>query len=160
MGSTLEAIAILRSEAGAVETWAVRRGWNVLIDYDALSLLAVTSHPLQPDLKITFKADVSKYRANPPTWTCLDGAGQSTRTAYPAGGSIPNGPQSSIFHPGAFLCAPWSALAYKENAGPHSDWGPLFNWLNAPPPSSQAHTLADMLATIALHLEGSPGMLL
>lgn len=159
VANAAEARITLESEAQTITAWAERRGWDVTIDLEALTILAIAAHPALPDIKVRFRADVSNYRTHPPTWRCVDEFGESPNSAFPTPGPVTNGPASSVFHPGAFICAPWSALAYSENAGPHGDWGALSNWLNAPASNSQAQTIADMLSTLALHLDASPGML-
>lgn len=149
----------LESESPAIEAWAARHGWAVTIDLNNLIVIAVAQHPALPNISVRFRADLSSYRVHPPTWKCIDDNGDTPRNAFPAPGVVPNGLAGSIFHNNGFICAPWSADAYVENGGPHSDWISKSNWLSVPPPTSQAHTIPDMLSVLDLHLKASPGTL-
>lgn len=154
-----EARIHLESESPAIRAWAARHGWAVTIDLDNLTVIAAAQHPALPNVSVRFRADVSNYRPHPPTWKCIDENGETPSSAFPAPGVIVNGPPGSIFHGNRFICAPWSADAYAENGGPHNDWISMSNWLSVPPPTSQAHTIPDMLSALDLHLKASPGML-
>jgi hypothetical protein len=148
----------LESESPAIEAWAARHGWEVSVDLEGLTLLALTSHPALPDVKVRFRADLSNYPRHPPRWECIDEKGATPGSAFPTPWVVANGQPSSIFHSNRFICAPWSADAYAENGGPHNDWVSMINWRDVPSPTSQAHTIADMLSALELHLQASPGM--
>jgi hypothetical protein len=153
-----EARIHLESESPAIEAWAARHGWEVTVDLEELTLMAVTSHPALPDVRVRFRADLSNYPLHPPRWKCIDENGGTPDSAFPTPGVVTNGPLSSIFHGSKIICAPWSADAYAENGGPHNDWVSMNNWKDVLPPTSQAHTIADMLSALELHLKASPGM--
>ncbi|SFG26973.1 hypothetical protein SAMN02787118_11817 [Streptomyces mirabilis] len=148
--------AVMAGETPAVTAWAERHQWRVRVDPDSQTLTAVTTHPATNTL-VLFHADLTGYPALPPAWTCRDDQGCSPHDAFPLAGT---GPviTGSVFHPNPVICAPWNRLAYSEHSGPHADWGGLTEWKTAAPASTRAHTLADMLNTLRLHLAASPGM--
>lgn len=150
---------ILKSETPSISKWAAENSWKVEVNLDELSLEATTVHPNLSGVQVRFHADLSGYPALPPLWRCRNETGDSPREAYPSGGgSIPNGPTGSIFHNQPVICAPWNRLAYVELSGPHQDWIDSSHWKVVAPSYTQAHTIADMLATLQLHLCASPGM--
>jgi hypothetical protein len=125
------------------------------VDLNTLQLTATTNHPVDRS-ELVLVGEFAGYRAVPPAWRFIDLAtGQSTPHAFPAPGPSPAG---SIFHSMPVLCAPWNRLAYAETGGPHGDWGTAAGWLNVHN-TTQASTVADMLATIDAHLRSSPGRL-
>jgi hypothetical protein len=147
-------LAVLNQEVPAAQRWAARHAWAIEVALDALQLTAITRHPAD-DSKLVLIGDFIGYRAVPPAWRFVDLAtGQATPRAFPAAGASPGG--TSIFHSMPVLCAPWNRLAYAEAGGPHGDWGAAAGWL-AVRSTTQAHTLADMLATVDAHLRYSPG---
>ena len=104
---------------------------------------------------VVFHADLTGYPAHPPAWWC--GSSPAERSGYPAPGTTP-GVSGSVFHNQPCICAPWNRLAYAENSGPHNDWT-LGAWKTSGTQYTQAHTVADMLSTLRLHLQHSPGMM-
>lgn len=147
--------AVLAAETPAATAWANRHGWNIHTDATGPTLDASTAHPVTGTL-IVFHADLSGYPTIPPAWTCQDAQGSAKPSVFPLPGSRPGLP-GSIFHPQLVICAPWNRLAYAAHGGPHTDWVDLRGWKTVPGNPTQAHTLADMLATLALHLAASPG---
>lgn len=146
--------ASLEAEAPAVQAWAARRGWAAQLDLQRLGLVATFAHPADASL-LLLVADLTDYRALPPAWRFVDPlTGTSTPRAFPAAGPVLG--QSSIFHPNAIICAPWNRLAYADAGGPHPNWGDATNWLTVAE-GPVAHTVADMLATIHVHLQSSGG---
>ena len=149
-------LAVLEQEVPAAQHWAARHAWAIDVDLDALQLTAITHHPAD-HCELVLIGEFTGYRAVPPAWRFVDPVtGQVTSNAFPAQGSPPG--RSSIFHSMPVLCAPWNRLAYAEAAGPHGDWGAVAGWLNVRD-TTQAHTIADMLATVDAHLRYSPGRL-
>ncbi|TDO06606.1 hypothetical protein EV580_6707 [Mycobacterium sp. BK086] len=150
--------AVIDAEMAAVAAWAARNGWDVRIDIDGgvegPVLQARTAHPVT-HVPIVFYAELHDYPVLPPAWTCRDAAGAVSAAAFPLAGTRP-GLSGSIFHGALVLCAPWNRLAYGAHGGPHADWTDLTAWKSIGG-VTQAHTLADMLASIAVHLSASPG---
>jgi hypothetical protein len=149
---------VVTEELPAVLAWAARRpGWTVELDEPALHLNITTSHPAV-GTPLRVRADLHGYRAVAPAWQFLSPESVGTSTSpFPQPGNHPV-IQGSIFHGNRVICAPWNRLAYKENGGPHGDWGALTNWTEAADGYTKADTLADMLSQIELHLSTSPGM--
>jgi hypothetical protein len=147
-------VAILEQELPAAHRWAARHAWALEVDLAALRLITITHHPADRT-ELVLVGEFTGYRAVPPAWRFVDPAtGQPSPRAFPAPGPSPSG---SIFHASLLLlCAPWNRLAYAEAGGPHGDWGAAVDWLNARN-YTQAHTIADMLATVESHLRSSPG---
>jgi hypothetical protein len=145
---------MLAAETPAIASWATRHHWKVDIDPDALTLDAATVHPVS-GTPIVFRAELDGYPAEPPAWTCRDRGGAATRSAFPLAGSRPGVP-GSIFHSDLVICAPWNRLAYAVHGGPHRDWAELTGWKTVSGGATQAHSLADMLSVLALHLSASP----
>ncbi len=104
------------------------------------------------------QADCTGYPSVAPAWRFLDPAVQSPRSAYPTPGQQP-GINGSVFHGNELVCAPWNRLAYRDLGGVHNDWGALLAWKTAAHGYTQAHTIADMLQTLSVHLMASPGMM-
>jgi hypothetical protein len=75
----------------------------------------------------------------------------------PASHTLTNGPNGSIFHPNAVICAPWNRLAFQAHGGIHGDWTSTVDWKTTATQYTQAHTIGDMLSTLHLHLRASPG---
>lgn len=148
--------AVMVSETLAITAWAERHRWTVCVDPDNQTLTAETRHPVT-DTQVRFQADLTDYPAFPPAWTCRDDQGANPRSAFPLAGT---GPMiaGSVFHSNLVICAPWNRLAYSEHSGPHGDWGGPVQWKTAASAYTRAHTLADMLNTLRLHLAVSPGM--
>jgi hypothetical protein len=147
-------LAVLNQEVPAAQRWAARHDWTIETDLDALQLTAITRHPADRS-ELVLIGEFTGYRAVPPAWRFVDSTtGQTTSRAFPAPGSPRGG--SSIFHSMPVLCAPWNRLAYTETGGPHGDWGAAADWLKVRN-TTQAHTIADMLATVNAHLRYSPG---
>ncbi|OBK22992.1 hypothetical protein [Mycobacterium asiaticum] len=150
--------AVIDTERAAVVEWAARTGWEVGIDNCSAgqgpALQARIVHPITR-APIVFHAALQDYPVLPPAWTCRDRNGAVSAAAFPLPGS--GSGLSSIFHGALVICAPWNRLAYGAHGGPHRDWTDLTAWKGIGGNVSQAHTLGDMLATIALHLSVSPG---
>jgi hypothetical protein len=147
-------LAVLAQELPAAHRWAARHTWTLEADLNALRLTATTHHP-GDHAELVLIGQCAGYRAVPPAWQFVDPrTGQPTPQAFPAPGPAAGG--SSIFHTTPVLCAPWNRLAYAENGGPHGDWATAAGWLNVRN-TTQATTIADMLATIDAHLRSSPG---
>jgi hypothetical protein len=150
--------AVIETEMVAVAAWAARSGWEVRIDIDGAVedpvLQARTVHPVTR-APIVFHAELQDYPVLPPAWTCRDADGAVTAVAFPRPGTRP-GVNGSIFHGAMVICAPWNRLAYAAHGGPHGDWTDLTAWKTVGG-VTQAHTLADMLASIGVHLSASPG---
>jgi hypothetical protein len=150
---------VIEAEMVAVVGWAARSGWEVRIDIDDAVegpvLQARTVHPVT-GAPIVFHAALQDYPVLPPAWTCRDPEGVVTAAAFPRAGTRP-GLSGSIFHGALVICAPWNRLAYGARGGPHGDWTDLTAWKTIGGGVTQAHTLADMLASIAVHLSASPG---
>lgn len=149
--------AQLETERSAILAWATKRGWRVEISPAGRVIRAGTTHPAAR-LALTAVADCAWYPSAAPAWRFMDAGGDSPRSAYPAPGGVP-GITGSIFHPNGLICAPWNRLAYSELGGVHNDWGGIANWKTAARGYTQAHTIADMLQTLMIHLMASPGMM-
>ena len=149
-------VVITTDELAAITSWATRSGWDVTVDLDALRLTATATHPVT-SRAVVFHGDVEGYPTQAPAWWCGDSP--SDKSGYPAPMTTATPKlQGSIFHPNPCICAPWNRLAYTVHGGPHGDWGSTTDWKQAAATSTQAHTLPDMLATLRLHLQHSPGM--
>ena len=150
-------------ELAPLVAYAGRRGWSVAWDRDALGVLVEGPHPA-PGVaaRVRLHADVTNYRALPPTWTFRPPADADAekrqaapppKSLFPKGVSVPN-VGSSIFHSQRVICAPFNLLAYKSHDGPHADWEAT-NWL-AVRGHVHATTLAAMFAQIFQHLAHCP----
>jgi hypothetical protein len=149
---------VIETEMLAVAGWAERSGWGVRINTDdAVEGPVLQAHTVHPVTRapIVFHAALQDYPVLPPAWTCRDADGAVTPAAFPLPGTRP-GLNGSIFHGAMVICAPWNRLAYGAHGGPHGDWMDLTAWKTVGG-VTQAHTLADMLASIAVHLSASPG---
>ncbi len=146
-------LAVVVAEAPAVTAWAKRHHWTVTIAPHGTHLDATTIHPVTKKL-IVFHAELDGYPAVPPAWSCRDADGNVSPATFPIAGQRPTVP-GSIFHPNHVICAPWNRLAYGSHGGPHSDWADQSGWKTIGG-VTQAHTLADMLNSLALHLAASP----
>ncbi len=149
--------AQLETEQPAIAAWATKHGWSIGISPADRMIRVRTTHPAAV-LTLAAVADCAWYPSAPPAWQFVDAAGASPRSAYPAPGNIA-GISGSIFHPNGLICAPWNRLAYSELGGVHNDWGGIANWKTAARGYTQAHTIADMLQTLMIHLMASPGMM-
>lgn len=148
--------AVLDDELPPAVALAERRGGRIDIDLDALAVRVHMIHPAD-QAPLLLGGEFTGYRALPPAWVFLDPAtGQPARAANPAPGSGMG--QSSIFHSNGFICAHWSRMAYGELGGPHGGWGAASGWVNVKE-GTQAHTVAEMLSTVYVHLRHSPGRL-
>lgn len=150
-------------ELTAITTWGARNGWSITYDPHCLRGRVLAPHPHVPGTTVVFWFAVDGYpNRQPPSWWCGgDGASVSVnRAAYPRPSpSPPPGlPAGSIFHANPVICAPWNRLAYGAHNGPHADWPELSAWKSYGGTSTQAHTIADMLSTLSIHLDRSDGM--
>ena len=145
---------LVESEARIVDSWAQRNGWTVNINLERLEITAEVPHP-KDNAPLFLHGDLSGYRAIPPAWRFVDESGNVTKPAFPSAGPV-NG-KSSIFHGNVVICAPFNRLAYKIAGGPHEDWGEWTGWFVVTGDFAKAHTLAEMLSIINVHLQFSPG---
>lgn len=149
--------AVAAEEMVAVTAWASRRpGWAAHLNDEEPLLVIDGVHPTT-EVPVRIIANLTGYRAVPPTWTFAAPSGATAAAPFPQPTTPAAGP-ASIFHPNRIICAPWNRLAYAENNGPHADWGGLANWTSAGAGATKADTLADMLDQIYLHLSLSKGM--
>jgi len=145
-------VATVEEELPGVRCYAERHGWSVSWDPETLRLTFEGKHP-NDNRPIRAIAALDGYRALPPAWSFEAPDTGATCLPKPA----PVGGQSSIFHNGCGICAPFNRRAYKQHGGPHGDWGGPECWLNVRG-HVQATTLAAMFAVIVGHLKASPGM--
>ncbi|MCO5168171.1 MAG: hypothetical protein M9894_17655 [Planctomycetes bacterium] len=139
-------LALLEADLPGLEAWAHRHACRLDVDREGLSLKAFRE-------PVVVTGALDGYRALPPVWTVTNTHGADLVKKLSASKSPPPGVTSSIFHGSGVICAPFSRLAYKENKGPHGDWGGMANWLNAGAPNDvRATTIGDMLQVIWLHL--------
>jgi hypothetical protein len=155
--------AVMADELPAITAWADRNGWTLSYDPSTLRGRAAAEHPQSAGQSVVFWFDVAGYpNKQPPAWWCGgDGTSVSRYQAdypRPAQAPPPGPPNGSIFHPNVVICAPWNRLAYSLNGGPHGDWSVLAAWKSYGVGYTQAHTIADMLSTLAIHLDRSDGM--
>jgi len=150
--------AVVSDEFPAVLAWVEHHpGWAVEFDEETLHLVLRVSHPAT-GTQFVIDADLEGYRAVPPAWRFLPaGGGEAAGAPFPQAGTHPLIP-GSIFHSNRVICAPWNRLAYKENNGPHEDWGALTGWMDVAVGYTKADALADMLSQIDVHLAVSPGV--
>lgn len=145
--------AALAAEAPAARAWAARRGWKLTISVRDLRVTARMKHPADGE-GLILRGDFADYRLLPPAWTFVTEKGEErVPTAWPTAGQVNGG--ASIFHSVGVLCAQFNRLAYKDHSGPHG-WGGARNWLHVTE-GVRADTVADMLAVVRVHLQGSPG---
>jgi hypothetical protein len=150
--------AQLETEHSAILAWAARMAdWSVEMSLTDLVIDVFAAHPAT-SMKLGVTVDCSGYPSVAPAWRFVDDAGASPKSAFPAPGNVP-GINGSIFHSNGLICAPWNRLAYRELGGVHDDWGGIVNWRTAARGFTQAHTVPDMLQTLAVHLKASPGMM-
>jgi hypothetical protein len=152
--------AQLEVEHPAITVWADQAGWRVDVEPASRLVMAYTGHP-KSGVAMRMQADCSGYPSIAPAWRFLNQAGESPKSAYPAPGQQP-GINGSIFIVNGndgLVCSPWNRLAYKDYGGVHADWGALTAWKTAAAAYTQAHTIADMLQTLIVHLMPSPGMM-
>ncbi len=148
--------ASVEAELEAARAWAVRHGWIMDWDPEKLTLRATTYHrPVSRLVEVVAEAD--GYRAVPPAWKFVQpGTDAADRSAFPAAGTSPG--IGSIFHSNPVICAPWNRLAYVEHGGPHDNWSGPSSWLQVRDVTT-AHTIADMLSALDVHLRASPGLM-
>jgi hypothetical protein len=154
------ALVHLDDEFPGAVAWASRNGWSLTLDRERLLVTAVMRHPIgdkdDPDLQLD--GDFTGYQALPPAWQFVRPAvAERPKSAWPKAGAMPGG-KASIFHAQPVICAPFNRLAFKQNQGPHDDWGGPSAWLQVDA-NVKATTLGDMLAVIAYHLSFSAGRL-
>jgi hypothetical protein len=155
--------AVMASELPAVTAWASRSGWDVQYDAESFRGRALAPHPHVDGQVVVFWFAVDGYpNRQPPAWWCGgDGTVVSVNKAdYPRPPTNPPAgpPEGSIFHTNPVICAPWNRLAYGVLQGPHSDWATLAAWKTYATDKTQAHTIADMLSALSIHLGRSDGM--
>ena len=121
-----------------------------------MQLRVATYHrPVQRLVELVAHTD--GYRAIPPAWMFVQpGTSQPNPQVFPAAGTLPG--IGSIFHGNRVICALWNRLAYSEHGGPHDNWSGPSAWLQVNE-GTIAHTIADMLAIIDVHLRVSPGFM-
>lgn len=150
---------VVAVELAAATAWASRHGWTLTYDASVKRGTATATHPVT-GAPVEFNFDTTAYPdRQPPAWWC--GSEQPDPRNYPAGPAEtkPGFPNGSIFHGQPVICAPWNRLAYAQvvPGAPHSEWT-LASWKTMAPEYTQAHSIADMLAALDLHLGISPGM--
>lgn len=148
--------ASVEDELDAARAWAARHGWLLHWNPETLVLRATTYHrPVGRLVEVIAQTD--GYRGLPPAWTFVrPGTDDSVKAAFPAPGTVAG--IGSIFHSNPVICAPWNRLAYAENGGPHDNWSGPSAWLQVREVTT-AHTIADMLSALDVHLRASPGMM-
>jgi hypothetical protein len=150
--------AVMAAEMPAITAWADRHGWEITYDPTTLKGRVLLAHPKLPGHPVTFNFDATGYPdRQPPAWWC--GETGNAPTEYPRPTATPRlgMPDGSIFHGKPCICAPWNRLAYGIHGGPHPDWA-MSSWKTAGDGYTQAHTIADMLSSLYLHLAASDGM--
>jgi hypothetical protein len=154
--------AVMSHELVAAGAWAARRGWQLTYDEARRIGNVHTVHPALEGQAVNFWFDVTGYPdRQPPAWWCGPDGTTITRDAadYPKPPATPMpGLSGSIFHNQPVICAPWNRLAYSINGGPHQDWPDLAAWKTTGIGYTQAHTIADMLSQLQVHLSASDGM--
>lgn len=150
-------LAHIEEELPAAEKWAAEHGWQVAFDADTFDLNCSASHPHAEGL-VRLRAGVDQYRALPPSWRFVH-----PETGEPTPGTTPNrgarAGASSVIYGLGIICAHFSRTAYRQFQadGPHQEWD-LAAWQEVKG-GVQAHTLAEMIAVIDLHLNWSTGWL-
>jgi hypothetical protein len=144
-------------ELPATREWAARAGVDLEWDAPVLELRAVLTQQATGE-RFYLNGKLDGYRAVPPAWCFCDAkwGTPGQKSNFPAVGSPP-GFSGSIFHSNGVICAPFNRLAYKDNGGPHGDWGGPAQWLKAGAGYVHAETLADMLSAVARDLAYSRG---
>jgi len=148
--------ASVEAELDAARVWAARHEWTLNWDAEEMLLRVATYHwPVSRLVELT--AETDGYRALPPAWTFVrPGTNETSAEIFPAGGNLPG--IGSIFHGNLVICAPWNRLAYSEHGGPHDNWSGPAAWLQVQE-GTIAHSIADMLAIVDVHLRASPGFM-
>src|SRR5690348_592031 len=127
MATKTATIAIVESELPGMQAYAARHGWRITWRPDDLIILAEGKHPADCS-PACLHADVTGYRAQPPAWRWTTG-NPDHKPVVAQPGALPGG-ISSMFHDNGTICAPFNRLAYKENNGPHENWGGPSAWLD------------------------------
>lgn len=150
--------AVVEEELDPAWEWATRAGVGLEWLQENLELRAILNQP-KTGARFYLLGRCDEYRLLPPIWDFRDSswAGESARQNFPGPGAPPG--IGSIFHSNGVICAPFNRLAYAGYSGLHSDWGAAQNWVHVAPGHVRADTIADMLATIQLHLNYSTGRL-
>ncbi len=146
-------LAAVEVELPALMAYGERHGWKIDWVPDQLRLNCAHAHSADGS-PLRLCADLTGYRAIPPAWSIEPVEGGTVRRLPIPHGIVPG--QSSIFHSGCDICAPFNRRAFSENGGPHNDWGGASRWLEVRT-VVQGRTLADMIAVITAHLRASPG---
>lgn len=149
--------AALEEELPSAENLCHRLGWVIKPDLDAETLdILIPNKKWQKDLLLV--GDFHGYRQVPPAWRFLNPQTRQDDPVFrPAGGPLPVGGKSLIFHADC-ICAPFNRLAYSDNGGPHGNWGGPESWLTFVDPANvRAVNLAEMLQVFRIHLLFSPG---
>lgn len=151
-------LAVVDEELESARAWAARVGVELAWLPENLVIRATLSQP-RSGTSFYLVGRLEGYRLMPPIWDFRDEGwgGEEDRRNFPSNGAPPG--IGSIFHPSAVICAPFNRLAYAGYSGLHSGWGAAQNWVQVAPGYVRADTIADMLATIQLHLNYSTGRL-
>jgi hypothetical protein len=155
--------AALDAELPSIMSLASRHGWSVDARLDDLTIELRRPHPVDGK-EMLLIASLLGYPAVPPTWTFVDPVSRlRTRDAFPMPGQSP-ALSGSVFidsNGEGVICAHWNRDAYvsDDHVGPHGDWGDATGWHNAGPGTTRAANIAEMLATVDVHLRQSPGRL-
>jgi hypothetical protein len=150
---------VMEAEAATITTWANNHNWSVTYDPISKQGTARTTHPAL-GTEVNFHFDTTGYPdRQPPAWWCGPDPADPKNYPRPAAAARPGQPVGSIFHAQPVICAPWNRLAYTQvvSGAPHSDWT-LGSWKTMAPEHTRAHTIADMLSALDLHLSFSDGM--
>jgi hypothetical protein len=142
----------LEDELPGAQTWAERHGDPLLWVPEALEVRVALTQPETKEL-FFLRGHFDDYREIAPAWTFTDAVWTAPprqqlfpRPAPPLSGGV------SVFHPQPVICAPFNRLAYRQQNGPHNDWGGPANWLTAGRPNEvKAHYLGDMLSVMHQH---------
>ena len=151
-------VAIVEEELDPARVWAIRAGAELEWLPRNLQLRATLKQP-KTDERFFLLGRLDDYKLVPPIWDFRDEgwAGETDRRNFPSQGAPPGIP--SIFHTSGVICAPFNRLAYAGYSALHADWGAAQNWVHVAPGYVRADTIADMLATIQLHLNYTTGRL-
>lgn len=149
--------ALVDEELPPLIEWAESHGSEVEWNPDSLLIRVVLPQPVTGD-EYYLLGDLHGYRAVPPAWEFADSAWETDggKRNYPAPAVLPFG-GSSIFHAQPVICAPFNRLAWKQNGGPHQNWGTPDQWLSLKENTVRAETLGDMVSVVARDLAYSPG---
>lgn len=148
--------ANVAKELPAARAWADRNRLSISWEEEELALCLRLEGPGRNAGTIERYLLVGRfdeYKALPPAWTFVhpDTEEPLGPPAFPR--STKGYRRSGLFinsgREGAVICAPFNRLAFKQEDGPHEDWGAPSNWENAAR-SGQVHAteIGPMLSVI------------